>query len=75
MPELNDDQLQELRESFDHFDRDNNGKIDRGEFGQLLEALGADMSDEEADIGFDVIDSDGNRAIDFDEFCRWWSER
>ena len=75
MPELSESQIQELRESFDHFDTDGNGRIDRAEFGQFLEAIGAEMSSEEADIGFDIIDSDNNRAIDFEEFCRWWSER
>lgn len=75
MPNLTEDQIQELRESFDHFDRDNNGHIDRSEFGELLEAMGAEMSTEEADIGFDLIDADHNGTIELEEFLQWWTER
>jgi Ca2+-binding EF-hand superfamily protein len=63
---------EELREMFDHFDRDNNNKIDRQEFGELLDALGAGMSDDEVGVGFDVIDSNHNSAIEYSEFREWW---
>ncbi|MEZ4459409.1 MAG: EF-hand domain-containing protein [bacterium] len=63
----------ELRETFDHFDEDGNGHIDRKEFTHLLDALGAEMSAEEAAIGFEIIDSDGNGSIEFSEFLSWWT--
>lgn len=65
----------ELRETFEYFDRDHNGTIDRDEFTQLLDALGAEMSAEEASIGFEIIDADGNGVIEFREFLDWWSSR
>jgi Ca2+-binding EF-hand superfamily protein len=65
----------ELKETFDHFDRDNNGKIDFEEFCELLDAMNSDMEDIARRLGFDVIDSDGNGSIEFDEFCSWWIEQ
>jgi calmodulin len=65
----------ELRENFDHFDKDHNGKIDLAEFGELLDALGADMNDGDKRLGFEAIDTSGNRQIEFDEFVAWWNER
>lgn len=66
---------EELRETFDYFDRDNNNRIDAAEFGELLDALGADMSAEEKAIGFGAIDTNHNGCIEYDEFRRWWGER
>jgi Ca2+-binding EF-hand superfamily protein len=66
---------QELKETFDHFDRDDNGKIDRREFGELLDALGADMTEEDKDVGFDIIDTNHNQQIEFREFNSWWGEQ
>ncbi len=65
----------ELRENFDHFDGDNNGSIDKDEFTNLLDALGADMSAEEVTIGFEIIDTNGNGRIEYGEFFNWWSNR
>ncbi len=65
----------ELRESFDHFDRDNNGTIDFDEFGELLSALSSEMDEESRRTGFDIIDSDGNGSIEFDEFVSWWRDQ
>jgi Ca2+-binding EF-hand superfamily protein len=65
----------ELMENFEHFDRDHNGKIDLAEFSELLDALGSDMNDGDKRIGFDAIDTDGSKAIDFDEFATWWADK
>jgi Ca2+-binding EF-hand superfamily protein len=65
----------EIRETFDYFDADGNGTIEKPEFMKLLEALGAEMEPDEAAIGFDMIDADNNQHIDFDEFIGWWQDR
>ncbi len=65
----------ELRETFDFYDKDSNGVIDREEFGSLCEALGAGFSYDEIVIGFTEIDTDGNGTIEFDEFSEWWKSR
>lgn len=67
--------LQELRENFAHFDRDDNGRIDRAEFKRLMAALGADAPEDELDVGFDVVDADDDGRIDFHEFAKWWMDR
>lgn len=67
--------MQELQEIFEHFDEDENGRIDRAEFGQLMNALGADAPKAELDMGFDLIDADDDGEIDFDEFAKWWVSR
>ncbi|NIN37088.1 MAG: EF-hand domain-containing protein [Gammaproteobacteria bacterium] len=74
MPELDQDQIEEMKESFDYFDTDKNGQIDFNEFVQFMGVLDSEMSNEEMEVGFDIIDSDNNGAIDFDEFMDWWSE-
>jgi Ca2+-binding EF-hand superfamily protein len=64
--------LEELRENFEHFDSDDDGRIDRGEFKRLMSALGAVTTETEQDVGFDAIDLDDDGAIDFREFAQWW---
>lgn len=63
----------ETREIFDHYDRDQNGSIDRGEFVAVCEALGAGFTDEEIAAGWDAVDSDGNGRISWKEFRAWWT--
>ena len=75
MSQLSEESWAEIRALFEKADADHNNRIDREEFGKLLDALGADMSTEEADIGFDIIDSDNDRGIDLDEFVAWWEDR
>ena len=67
--------LEELRENFNHFDKDGDGKIDLQEFGKLCQALGGDISDEHRKIGFEAIDTNGSGFIDFEEFANWWNDR
>ncbi len=67
--------IAELRETFAHFDTDGNGLIDRQEFFRLIDAIDPNIDGEERNLGFSVIDSDGNQRIDFEEFCAWWRER
>jgi len=75
MSQLSEESWAEIRALFEGADADNNNRIDREEFGKLLDALSADMSTEEADIGFEIIDSDNDRGIDLDEFVAWWEDR
>ncbi len=63
---------EELRENFDHFDADRDGKLNREEFGRLMEALGAVEPGEDPGRGFGDIDTDGSGLLEFDEFARWF---
>lgn len=73
---LTDDELQEIKENFEHFDSDSNGVINFDEFSKLMKALGAPEADDDArKAGFDIVDSDNNGHIDLEEFIAWWSEK
>lgn len=67
--------MEELMQIFEHFDGDRNGRIDRSEFKGLMHALGVRAPDAELDGNFDVIDSNGNGTIEFNEFGLWWMNR
>ena len=63
----------ELREDFAYVDEDGDGLLQVGEFIRFMDALGAEMSDEECRIGFEEIDSDRDGVIEFREFLEWWT--
>ncbi|MEE2828554.1 MAG: EF-hand domain-containing protein [Myxococcota bacterium] len=67
--------MDEIRQTFEHFDRNGNGTIEVGELARLLEALGASPSAEELAAGLEALDGNRNGMIDFDEFVAWWSDR
>lgn len=69
-----EEQLDELHEAFEYNDRDGDGRIDMAEFVDMLDELEADMSDSDARIGFQDIDTNDDGLIDFEEFIAWWSE-
>lgn len=76
MGESLDDYIEkELREAFDQFDQDKNGTIDRTEFEELIDSLDPGMTDEEKDVGFQAVDTNGNGRIEFSEFFSWWKDR
>lgn len=68
-------ELQELSESFRYNDVNKDGLIEFAEFVEMLGQLDAEVSDTEARIGFDEIDTDDDGAISFDEFVDWWRDR
>lgn len=67
--------VEELMQIFGHFDGDQNGRIDRGEFKGLMHALGVRGADAELDKHFDAIDCDGSGTVEFNEFSNWWMNR
>ena len=66
---------EELRENFDHFDSNGDGRIELHEFESLMEALGVEASLEEIRVGFGAIDPDGSGLVDFREFANWFADR
>ena len=72
-PPLDSNVRAELREAFDHFDLNRDGRLQRHEFVQFMRELDPNMRAEETHIGFDEIDSDRDHLIAFEEFVRWWT--
>jgi Ca2+-binding EF-hand superfamily protein len=70
---LTEEQLAELREDFEFNDGDGDGRIDYGEFAELMALLDEEMDDSACRIGFREIDADRDGAIEFDEFVAWWT--
>ncbi|MCP5340198.1 MAG: EF-hand domain-containing protein [Steroidobacteraceae bacterium] len=76
-----DDEARERREEiqalFAVADSDHDGRIDFGEFRQLIAELDPDagMDAETLQVGFREIDTDHDRRIDRAEFMAWWLER
>jgi Ca2+-binding EF-hand superfamily protein len=62
----------DLVEAFERFDTDDNNRIDRGEFDKLLDALGSSLSPRDRDLGFGMVDADGDGAITLEELADWW---
>ena len=76
MPDRNTRQLASHRELIQQFaaaDRDNDGRIDFGEFRRLLEGLEAGMSIDDMQIGFGEVDANRDGLIDCREFTDWWT--
>ena len=69
-----EEQMDELRETFDYNDRDEDGSIELDEFIDMLDELDANMSEAEAKVGFQDIDTNDDGLIDFKEFVAWWTE-
>ena len=70
--DLSTQQLAEIRENFEFFDRDSNDAIDLGEFTKLLRVISPTATLEQAQKGFELIDENQDGHIDFDEFIEWW---
>ena len=71
---LSAEELEELGRTFDHFDADGNGVIDRNEFRALLQTLDPAFSEEDVLMGLKVLDANENGVIDWDEFVGWWGD-
>lgn len=71
---LTHSERREVQAHFTQADTNRDRRINHEEFRELLKNLEAEMSDDEASIGFEEIDTDNDGLIDFDEFLAWWGE-
>jgi len=58
----------ELKEAFDVFDKDGNGKITAAELAETMKALGENLSHEDIEFMMSEVDQNNDKEIDFDEF-------
>lgn len=62
---------EELRQMFDRFDLDGDGRIDRAELRRVIaEQRGSAPSDRALDATLKALDDNGDGLIDFTEFSR-----
>jgi Ca2+-binding EF-hand superfamily protein len=65
-------QREELREAFNYIDSNRDGRLDVTEFAKLLASLKTGATEQQAQSGFAVIDTDHDGSITFDEFVSWY---
>mmetsp|Transcript_4909 Transcript_4909/g.12229 ORF Transcript_4909/g.12229 Transcript_4909/m.12229 type:complete len:151 (-) Transcript_4909:199-651(-) len=66
--EFTGDQIEEFKEAFALFDRDNSGTITADELGVIMKSLGKNPTDDELDAMIAEVDEDGSGEIEFPEF-------
>jgi Ca2+-binding EF-hand superfamily protein len=66
-------EFQDLKRHFDECDPNGDGFIDCGEFHRLLVKLDGDVSREECELDFQLVDTDEDGYINFSEFAVWWT--
>lgn len=65
---LSTSQIEQFQQVFRHFDTDGSNTIDVNELGQVFEAMGQTLSQEELQAVMKQADDDGSGEIDFEEF-------
>lgn len=70
MENLSDEQIEEYKDAFSLFDRDDNGIITTRELGAIMRSLGFNPTEEELHAMINSVDYDGNGVIDFPEFVK-----
>ena len=67
--QLTEQQIAEMREAFQLFDKDGDGHVTAKELMIVLQTLGQDPSIETCQDMIKEVDKDGNNEIEFEEFC------
>eukprot|EP00928_Gymnodinium_smaydae_P030446 TRINITY_DN22647_c0_g2_i1.p1 TRINITY_DN22647_c0_g2~~TRINITY_DN22647_c0_g2_i1.p1 ORF type:complete len:208 (-),score=40.65 TRINITY_DN22647_c0_g2_i1:3-626(-) len=65
------EQIAECRDLFAMFDKQNDGSIDRAEFGPMMRTIGLNLSERELDNFFAQIDESGDGDIAFEELIEF----
>merc|ERR1711976_766366 len=65
---LSDEQIAEIKDAFQLFDKDGNGFISTKELGMVMSSLGQNPTDCELMDMINEVDIDGSGTVDFPEF-------
>ena len=61
-----------VKKTFDKYDKDGSGAIDKDELAKLSEELGRPLTDDELVAALKDLDLNKDGVVDFSEFKRWW---
>jgi len=64
----------ELKEAFDVFDKDGNGKITAQELADTMKALGENLTHEDIEFMMSEVDQNDDKEIDFEEFKKMMAQ-
>ena len=67
-----DDYIPEIKEAFDFFDKDHDGKISCKEFKNMLIKLSKEYKEKDVDELFKIVDLNVDGYINIDEFIKLW---
>ena len=74
--ELSAEEIENMRQLFNAYDRDGNGIMDKMELGTFIrQDLGYDIAPNELDEVMATLDKDGTGRLEFQEIVSWWSGR
>ena len=72
---LSAQQISELKEAFQLFDRDGDGTISTDELGIVLRSIGQNPTDKQIEEMIAEVDSNGNGYCEYDEFLYLMSKK
>ena len=72
---LNTEQIAELKEAFQLFDRDGDGTISTDELGIVLRSIGQNPTDKQIEDMIAEVDEDNNGYCEYDEFLLLMSKK
>ena len=70
---ISEEQLNELHQSFKHFDKANQNKLAKNEFKAACASVGEDILDSELDAVFKKYDKDKDGFVSFEEYIEFMS--
>ena len=74
--ELSAEDIENMRQLFNAYDRDGNGIMDKAELGTFIrQDLGYDIAANELDEVMATLDKDGTGRLEFQEIVQWWTGR
>ncbi|GBG86742.1 hypothetical protein CBR_g41807 [Chara braunii] len=73
--EMTEDQISEVKEAFNAFDKDGDGRITTKELGRVLRQIGYSPTDHELQDMINDLDADANGTVEFGEFLNLMSKK
>merc|ERR1711976_231939 len=72
---LSDEQIAEIKDAFQLFDKDGDGCISTKELGMVMRSLGQNPTEAELMDMINAVDTDGSATVDFPEFLNMMAKK